>query len=196
MKYQSCSIRLIYIFVIIHFFSIDCIAEENLFHSSSNNEYVIGCGDVLEIVTWQEPNLTKEVSVRLDGKLTFPLVDDIIAAGRTPHELKVEIEKKLARYVEKPFVTVNLRISESQKFYILGEVVKTGEYPIIKKLTVLQAFALAGGFTEWASKKEILLFRNQGADTEIIRIDYKKILKGKDMGEIITIQADDTIVVP
>ena len=79
---------------------------------------------------------------------------------------------------------------------ILGEVVNTGEYPLTKDLTVLQAFALAGGFTEWASKKEIILFRREGGEETVIRIDYKEIVKGKDFSQNVQIQADDTIVVP
>jgi polysaccharide export outer membrane protein len=84
----------------------------------------------------------------------------------------------------------------SQKFYILGEVLKTGEYPLVKHLTVLQAFALAGGFTEWASKKEIILLRNEGGRDKIYRINYKDIAKGKDFSQNIKLRPDDTIIVP
>ena len=111
--------------------------------------YKIGSGDILEIVTWKEPDFTREeVLVRIDGKISFPLLGDVQAAGRTPLEIGKDIEEGLKDYVESPIVTVTVKNPESQKFYILGEVQKTGEYPLIKGLTVLQAFALAGGFTE------------------------------------------------
>ena len=102
----------------------------------------------------------------------------------------------MKEYVAEPHVTVTVRSAASKRFYILGEVVNTGEYPLTKDLTVLQAFALAGGFTEWASKKEIILFRREGGEETVIRIDYKEILKGKDFSQNVQIQADDTIVVP
>ncbi len=158
--------------------------------------YIIGPGDVLDIMVWKEDDLNREVMVRLDGKITFPLLDDIVAAGRTPLQLKEIIQKKLAGFIDSPFVTVSLKGSGSQKFYILGEVVHTGEYPLVKKLTVLQAFALAGGFTEWASKKEILLIREENGKKKTIRINYKKIASGEDLDKDIQIQANDTIVVP
>jgi len=161
------------------------------------NSYKIGSGDILEITTWKEPDFSREeVLVRIDGKITFPLLGDIQASGRTPLQLKKNIETGLKDFVESPVVTVTVRNSESQKFYILGEVVNTGEYNLIKDLTVLQAFALAGGFTEWASKKEIILMRYEDGKDKIYRINYKDIMKGKDFSQNIHIKANDTIIVP
>ena len=159
--------------------------------------YIIGNGDVLEIVTWKEPDFSREeIIVRLDGNISFPLLDDVMAAGKTPTQLKFDIQAGLKEYVAEPHVTVTVRSAASKRFYILGEVVNTGEYPLTKDLTVLQAFALAGGFTEWASKKEIILFRRDQGKETVIRIDYKGILKGKDFSQNVEIRADDTIVVP
>ena len=161
------------------------------------DSYKIGSGDVLEIVTWKEPDFSREaVLVRIDGKITFPLLGDIQASGRTPLLVKKEIEKGLKDFVDNPIVTVTVRDSGSQKFYILGEVVNTGEYNLIKDLTVLQAFALAGGFTEWSSKKEIILLRNENGKEKIIRVNYKNIIQGKDFSKNIHIKANDTIIVP
>lgn len=160
-------------------------------------EYIIGIGDMLEIVTWREPDFSREeILVRLDGKISFPLLDDIQAADRTPAELKTDISARLKDFVSTPSVTVSVRNAASKRFYILGEVVNTGEYALVKNLTVLQAFALAGGFTEWASKKEILLLRREGGKDKVVRINYKKILKGEDFRQNVTIRADDTIIVP
>jgi len=164
---------------------------------ASAQEYEIGAGDILEITTWKEPDFTREeVLVRLDGKLSFPLLNDVQAAGLTTVELKRVIEDGLKDYVSNPVVTVNVRSPLSKRFYILGEVVNTGEYPLVKHLTVLQAFALAGGFTEWASKKEIILLRNEDGRDKIYRINYKEIAKGKDFSQNIKLKADDTIIVP
>ena len=184
-------------------FLLSCIsfAEDNTLKNVKSGgqeikEYRIGAGDELNINVWKETDLNLESArVRIDGKVTIPLLGDLQAAGLTTIELKVEIEIQLRKFVESPSVTVTLLNSDSKKFYILGEVAATGEYPIIKNLTVLQAFALAGGFTEWASKKEILLFRRENGKERTIKIDYRDIVKG-DFSKNIPIQADDTIIVP
>jgi polysaccharide export outer membrane protein len=160
------------------------------------NDYRIGAGDVIRINVWKEPDLSLEASmVRIDGKITFPLLDDIHASGLTTMELKAVIEKQLSDYVEAPQVTVTLINPGSQKYYILGEVNSTGEYPLVKNLTIMQAFCIAKGFTEWASKKEIILFRREKEKERIIRVNYKDIVKG-DFSNNIPIKADDTIIVP
>ncbi len=162
-----------------------------------HGSYTIGPGDMLDIVTWKEPDFSREeILVRIDGKITFPLLNDIQAAGRTPMQLKKDIEIRLRHYIETPVVTVSVRVPGSQKIYILGEVVQTGEYNLTKNLTILQAFALAGGFTEWAAKNEIILFRKEGTKDQVIRVKYKDILKGKDFSQNIQLRADDTIIVP
>ena len=164
---------------------------------SQVSEYRIGAGDLLEISTWKEPDLSrKEVIVRVDGRISFPLLGDIPAAGMTPPELTETIQKGLTNYITAPVVTVTIINQGSQKVYILGEVAKTGEYPLAKNLTVLQAFALAGGFTQWAAKDEIILMRKEGAKEEIYKINYKDIVKGRDVENNLTLQANDTIVVP
>ncbi len=164
---------------------------------ASRDDYLIGSGDILEIVTWKEEDFSlDEVLVRSDGKLTFPLLNDVQAAGLTTLELKRVIEKGLKAYVANPIVTVNIKQPLSKQFYVLGEVLNTGEYPLTKNLTVLQAFALAGGFTEWASKKEIILLRHEDGKDKIYRINYKNIVKGKDLSQNIKLKADDTIIVP
>jgi len=163
----------------------------------SLDSYKIGTSDVLEIVTWKEPDFTKnEVLVRIDGKISFPLLGDIQASGRTPLQVKDKIEAGLKDYIDNPIVTVTVRSPASKKFYILGEVEKTGEYVLMKDLTVLQAFALAGGFTKWASKKEIILLRNEDGKEKIMRVNYKKIVQGKDFSQNIHIKVNDTIIVP
>jgi polysaccharide export outer membrane protein len=164
---------------------------------NSANDYRIGISDMLQITTWKEEELSmEEILVRTDGKISFPLVNDVEAAGLSPVELKRSIEAGLKEYVSNPVVTVHITSPNSQRIYVLGEVARTGEYPLVKHLTVLQAFALAGGFTEWASKDEIILLRSEGGKEKIYRIDYKDITKGKDLSQNIKLKADDTIIVP
>ena len=160
-------------------------------------EYKIGAGDVLKIVTWKEGDFTlDEVLVRIDGKISFPLLNDVQAAGLTPLMLKDVIETGLKSYVANPVVTITVVKPDSQKFYVMGEVIKTGEYPLVKGLTVMQAFALAGGFTEWASKDEILLVRMEAGQRKVYKIDYKDMAKGKNLEQDLVLKADDTIIVP
>ena len=176
-----------------------CLAEDvaaGTPQASTDRDYKIGIGDVLQVTTWKEADLTFEkVFVRNDGKITIPLLNDIQAEGRTTMELKKTIETGLAEFVEAPTVTVTLADPGSQKYYILGEVVGVGEYPLIKKLTVVQAFALAKGFTEWASKDEIILVRRENGKEQMIKIDYDDITDGE-LGNDIQLKADDIIIVP
>jgi polysaccharide export outer membrane protein len=164
---------------------------------ASGGDYVIGAGDILDVTTWKEPDLTRtDVLVRLDGKISFPLLNDVQAAGVTTGDLKRTMEQGFKNYVSHPVVTIAVKAPNSQKFYVLGEVVRTGEYPLFKNMTVLQAFAVAGGFTQWAAKDEILLLRREGGKEKIYRVNYKDITKGKDPAQNLLVQADDTIIVP
>jgi polysaccharide export outer membrane protein len=172
-------------------------AKQTWSAKASAQDYEIGSGDILEITTWKEPDFTRGgVLVRLDGKITFPLLNDVQAAGLTTLDLKGIIENGLKDYVSNPVVTVNVREPLSKRIYILGEVRRTGEYPLVKNLTVLQAFALAGGFTEWASKDEIILLRQEDGKDKMYRINYKDITKGEDLSQNLKLQTDDTIIVP
>ncbi len=176
---------------------IKSVEDPSSYINPGSASYHIGCGDILEITTWKEPDFSRDsVLVRIDGKISFPLCNDIQAAGRTPLELKKAIEQKLKAFIENPVVTVSVVNPVSQKIYILGEVMHTGEYPLVKHLTVLQAFALAGGFTEWASKSEIILLRQDGKHDKIIRVNYKDIIKGEGLDQNLRLKADDTIIVP
>jgi polysaccharide export outer membrane protein len=163
----------------------------------SGGDYIIGAADILDISTWKEVDFSREnILVRMDGKISFPLLNDVQAAGLTTTELKRIIEQGLKNYVSHPVVTVTVRNPASQRYYVLGEVARTGEYPLIKNMTVLQAFAVAGGFTQWASKDEIILVRRDGGKDNVYRVNYKEIAKGRDFSQNLTIRPDDTIIVP
>lgn len=192
-------IILIFLFCVLVNQGVDAAADNDKKEVvDSKNSYFIGVGDILEIITWKEPDFSREqVLVRRDGKITFPLLDDIQAAGKTPLQLKQNLTTLLKEYLDSPNVTVVVRDPASQRFYILGEVVRIGEYPLTKELTIIQAFAMAGGFTEWATKKEIILIRktHDGSQT-VVKVDYRKLVQGKGLDQNIKIKADDTIIVP
>lgn len=158
--------------------------------------YLIGKGDVLEVNVWREPMLSGEVMVRNDGMISLALAGDVEAAGHTTTELKEEIQKRLKQYLGEPVVTVMVRTAASQKFYVVGEVRTPGEFDLIKEMTVVQAIARAGGFTEWADKGKIILLRKEGATETRIPINYKDIIKGKSVGQNLMLRANDTIIVP
>ncbi|MCP4350218.1 MAG: polysaccharide export protein [Desulfobacterales bacterium] len=172
------------------------VLEQESSAESEQKSYLIGSGDIIEIITWKEPDFSRVVLVRIDGMITFPLLDDIQARGRTTMDIKNQIQEELKEYIKSPFVTVSVKSYGSQKYYVLGEVNKTGEYNLVKGLTVLQAFALAQGFTEWALKKEIILIRREYGRDKIIRVNYKDIIKGQGLEQNVLIKANDTIIVP
>lgn len=156
--------------------------------------YVIGKGDVLRITVWREPMLSGTALVRSDGMVTMGLLGDVRAAGRTPMDLQAEIQRRLKEYVQAPVVTVAVRTATSQKFYVIGEVKTPGEYALAKDMTVVQAIARAGGFTEWASKDDIILIRNENGAVKRIKVNYKNIVNGEDSSDP-ELKANDTVIV-
>jgi polysaccharide export outer membrane protein len=158
--------------------------------------YLVGKGDLLEIVTWKEPDFSREVQVRIDGKISFPLIEDLPAAGRTTESLEEYLREKLSEYVTHPVVSVSVKEARSQRYYIVGEVQNPGEYPLQKQVSVMQAFALAGGFTEWARKNAIVLIRRDGGREKSIPINFDEIVKKGDLEQNVLLKAEDVLVVP
>jgi len=160
-------------------------------------DYVIGADDVLAINVWKEPDLSRTVPVRPDGKITLPLVGDIAATGQTPKQLQASIEQDLAKFISKPAVTVIVQEPKSHKFNIVGEVQRPGSYPLATPMTVLDAIALAGGFRDWAKLKSIYVLRAgaNGAQTKFA-FNYKKVIKGHASEQNIQLRTGDTVVVP
>jgi polysaccharide export outer membrane protein len=159
--------------------------------------FVIGNDDVLAINVWKEPDITRSIPVRSDGKISLPLVGELQAAGQTPQQLEQLIAGKLKSYISEPEVTVIVQQINSQKFNILGQVTRPGAYPLTNSLTVLDALALAGGFRDFAKQKSIYVLR-QNADGGQTRLNfnYKDVIKGKDSAQNVRLQPRDTIVVP
>jgi polysaccharide export outer membrane protein len=158
--------------------------------------YVIGPQDMLDISVWKEAELTRTIPVRPDGKISMPLLNDVRAAGLTPNQLAAQITMSLKRFVTDPQVTVIVTQINSQRVYILGEVTRTGAYPLLPGMTLLQALSSAGGFTQFANRKKIYMFRTENGKQNKYPFDYKAVVDGKRTDENVVLKAGDTIVVP
>jgi len=158
--------------------------------------YVIGPQDTLDISVWKEPDLTRTVPVRPDGKISLPLLDDVQAGGLTPAQLKAEITQRLKKYFTDPRVTVTVTTIASQRIYVLGEVTRAGAYPLLPEMTLLQALSSAGGFTQFANTKNIYLLRVENGKQVKHPFNYKDVVNGKNTAQNTVLKAGDTIVVP
>ena len=162
-----------------------------------DDTYVIGVDDVLAINVWKEPEVSRTVPVRSDGKISLPLAGEVQASGNTPRKLEQEIAAKLQSFITGPEVTVIVEQIKSQKFNVLGQVTRPGSYPLTNSPTVLDAIALAGGFRDFAKQKSIYVLRQNPDGTQSrIFFNYKSVIKGKNSEQNIKLQSNDTIVVP
>jgi polysaccharide export outer membrane protein len=165
--------------------------------NADDTSFIIGNDDVLAINVWKEPDVTRSLPVRSDGKISLPLAGELQAAGRTPLQLEEDIANKLRTYITDPEVTVIVQEIKSQNFNILGQVTKPGSYPLTRSATVLDAIALAGGFRDFAKQKAIYILRQDTAGRELhIPFNYKTVIKGKNPEQNVRLQPHDTIVVP
>jgi polysaccharide export outer membrane protein len=159
--------------------------------------YLIGSSDVLAITVWKEPEISKSVPVRPDGKISLPLVGELQAAGRTPLQLEQDIAAKLKTYITNPDVNVIVQQINSEKFNILGRVGRPGSYPLSGATTVLDAIATAGGFQDFAKQKGVYVLRqNPGGGQTRLAFNYKDVVKGKHPEQNIKLEPGDTVVVP
>ncbi|MEA3222422.1 MAG: polysaccharide biosynthesis/export family protein [Thermodesulfobacteriota bacterium] len=157
--------------------------------------YLIGPEDVLEISVWKDPDLTKQVVVRPDGKVSFPLIGEVDAGGRSVASLEKEVKKRISEYVPDAVVTVMVVQINSIKIYVVGGVAKSGEYRIGRKINVMQALAMAGGLTPFADEKDIVILRHDNKGGIKIPFNYGKVKKGKAIEQNIWLKDGDIIVV-
>jgi polysaccharide export outer membrane protein len=157
--------------------------------------YVIGIDDILHISVWKEPDLTTTLPVRSDGMISLPLLNDVQAAGLAPMELAALLTQKLKKYVANPNVTVLVTQTNSQRIYVIGEVLRTGPMSLLHNMTVLQALATAG-FTQFANTKGIYVLRIDSGQEKKLPFNYKQVIKGESAAQNIYLQPGDTIVVP
>ena len=163
----------------------------------NDDHFVVGNNDFLSINVWKEPDISRSLPVRSDGKISIPLAGEVQAAGRTPLQLELEIVDRLRNYITDPQVTVIVQQINSQKFNILGQVGRPGTYSLTARTTVLDAIAGAGGFRDFAKRKGIYILR-EDADGKQARLpfNYKNVIAGKHFEQNVEIRPNDTIVVP
>ena len=160
-------------------------------------EYLIGPDDMLTVNVWKEPEISRGVPVRPDGKISLPLIGDLSASGRTPVQLQNDIRERLLKYLSDPEVTVIVQEARSQKFNIIGEVERPGSYLLSKPMTVLDAIAVAGGFREFAKTTKIYVLRLDPAGVGIrLPFNYKKVVNGGGLDKNVKLEPLDTVVVP
>lgn len=162
-----------------------------------DENFVIGNDDVLAISVWKEPDLTKAVPVRSDGRISLPLVGEMQATGRTPLQLERDITEKLKNFITTPEVTVIVQQVNSRKFNVLGEVGRPGSYPLTAATTVMDAIATAGGFKDFAKKTGVYVLRKgpDGSESRL-KFNYKEFVKGKNFDQNVKLEPNDTVIVP
>jgi polysaccharide export outer membrane protein len=163
---------------------------------AETGDYKIGPGDVLRILTWKEADFSGSFPVRFDGKITIPFVGDIDVSGRTPTELKGELEENIGRFVEVARVSVSIEQPNSAKYFVLGKVAQQGAFPYTGPLRIAQALALAGGFQEFAKLEQIFVIREVNGELIYFPFNYNDFVNRRQLSGNLTLLPGDTIVVP
>ena len=192
-----------FLFLIVCFLITFAVCGNNQVFAQQNTEaeqkiekdaYRIDVGDVLEINVWKEEEFTREVFVRLDGRISLPLIGDVVAAGKTPMELAKSLEEIIGEIISEPSVTILMIATNSRVYYLVGNINSPGAYPLDTPINLLQAIAKAGGLGEWADKDKIMIVRRTSGKDEMFYFDYKKFVKGKDLSQNVMIHYGDTII--
>jgi polysaccharide export outer membrane protein len=159
-------------------------------------DYVIGPEDVLDVRFWKDQDMSGEVVVRPDGRISLPLLNDVPAAGLTPEQLRTRLMDEARRYVETPNATVIVKSINSRRVFITGQVDKPGPYPLTSRITVVQLIAMAGGLREYADAGKIVIMRSENGRVIPLRFDYTKLAEGKNVSQNIDLRPGDTVIVP
>jgi len=160
------------------------------------NAYKIQPGDILEISVWREETLLRQVIVRPDGGMSFPLVGDIQAAGKSVDALRVDVTSRLEKYIPDPVVTVSIQQLSGNKIFVIGKVARPGEFVATRYMDVVQALSVAGGMTPYAAANKIKVLRREHGQMKSIPFRYGDIEKGEDLEQNIILQSGDIILVP
>jgi polysaccharide export outer membrane protein len=164
--------------------------------SPDQDKYLLGPEDALEISVWKEPDLTKQLVVRPDGKITYPLIGEVQAAGKTVKQLQEEVLKRLEKFVTDAHVTVILLRAQNYKIYVTGKVMRPGEFLTGKPVNVMQAIAMAGGLTPFASPGSIMVLRTIAGKEMVYPFNYKEVAKGQFLEQDRILLPGDVVVVP
>jgi len=168
----------------------------NAIADESPDSYLIQPGDILEVSVWKEEGLLKQVLVRPDGGLSFPLVGEVKAAGKSVEEVEAVIKERLAKYIPDPVVSVSTQQLNGNKIYVIGKVARPGEFIANRRIDVIQALSIAGGMTPYASENKIKILHRENGHQTAIPFKYSQVEKGKHLEQNILLQSGDIIVVP
>lgn len=191
------------IFCFVCFFLILCHGDAAVLYGaesgsqvSADSKFHLGPEDVLEISVWKDEALTRQVVVRPDGKISFPLIGDVVAQGRTVEELRQAVENEVKVFVPDAPVTVIVMQVGSPKAYVVGKVARPGVYVMGQVLRVMQVLGMAGGATPFAKKDDIIIIRKEDNHQEVFKFNYSKVADGRDLEQNICLEPGDTVVVP
>ncbi len=159
-------------------------------------DYALNAGDTLDIAVWKEPDLTKSVIVRPDGKFSFPMVGEVTAAGRSVAHIEAELATRLKPYMPEPVVSVAVKNLDGCKIYVIGQVGKAGAFVMNPRINVLQALSLAGGMTPFAALNDIVVLRGTGASQQALPFRYGEVIKGHNLSQNLMLEAGDVVIVP
>jgi polysaccharide export outer membrane protein len=165
-------------------------------HSQQLPDYKLSPGDQLEVSVWKEPDLTKTVVIRPDGKFTVPLAGEIAAAGRTLSQVQADIQTRLLKYIPEAVVTAALVVMEGNRVYVIGQVNKPGTFVMNPRYTVLQALSVAGGLTPFAGANDIIILRSTGGQQRVIPFKYGDVIRGRNLEQNMPLEAGDVVIVP
>ena len=160
------------------------------------SDYVFGPGDVLAVIFWRQQDMSAEVVVRPDGRISLPLLNEVDVTGLTPEQLRQKLTTDALKFVQDPNVTVVVKQINSRRVYITGQVSRPGPYPLISSMNVLQLISMAGGLSEYADEKNILVMRTIKGKTTHFTFNYKDMINRKNLKQNIDLKPDDTVIVP
>jgi polysaccharide export outer membrane protein len=163
---------------------------------TAEGDYRLHAGDSITVSAWKEIDLQRKVMIRPDGKFSFPLAGEVQAAGRTPDEVRIDIESKLKKYIPEAVVTVVVEDFSGNRIYVIGQVNKPGMFIMNPRLTVLQALSLAGGSTPFAKLDDISILRGSGAAQKSLPFRYNQVVGGKSLQQNVTLESGDVVIVP
>lgn len=161
-----------------------------------SGDYKLHAGDSITVSVWKELDLQRKVMIRPDGRFSFPLAGEVQAAGRTPDEVRVDLENQFKKYIPEAVVTVIVEDFAGNRAYVIGQVTKPGMFVMNPGLTVLQALSLAGGATPFAKLDNISVIRGTGPEQKMLPFDYNRVVEGKALAQNVTLQSGDVVVVP
>jgi len=172
------------------------MAEELKQEQVAVGDFTLGPGDLLEVSVWNDETLTRQVLVRPDGFISFPLIGDIQVEGRTVDQVRAAVEKEISEYVPDVPVTVLLIQLASTRVYVIGKVPQPGAFLMQDQMRVLQILSMAGGLTTFADQGDIKIIRYDGEDQQVFEFDYDEVARGRDLSQNIVLEPGDTVVVP